>query len=156
MKVLKRKERVFKDGIRFTYKLMENGEGRRRFVFPSGDRVSRTDASNWGLTDSKFPWQDIHYHRGLTEHYFVQRGWVVFLFEKEARLEWQKVEAGGHICFEPNVPHAVLMGPEAVMATMLVGIPVGNPNRKNDDWWPFERHVYIWELEMLRVEGALA
>jgi hypothetical protein len=157
MEVLDRDDVVFAGGGSFTYKKMGNGEERRRVVFPAGTRVSETIAADWNPVPGMFPWQDAHYHEGLTEHYFVQHGWVGFLFETNGKLQWKKVEAGSHICFDPKVPHAVLMGPKSVMATILVGISIGNPDRKNDDWWPAADFAgYAWELEKLRVEETIA
>ena len=153
MEVLERDDVDLAGGGDFTYKKMANGEERRRVRFPAGTRVSETVAEDWDSVEGNFPWQDAHYHRGLTEHYFVQSGWVGFLFEKDRKLQWQKVETGGHVCFLPKVPHMVLMGPEAVMATLLIGTPVGNPDRKGDDWWPAVDFAgYAWELEKIRVE----
>lgn len=128
---------------------MENGEERRRVIFPSGVRVSETLASHWEKEDG-FPWQDVHYHRGLTEHYLVQYDWVGFLFEKDTRLVWQVVQAGEHIMFSPGEPHLVLMGPGSVMVTTLLGVPVGNPDRNGEDWWSYDD--YAWDVERMRIE----
>ena len=138
-------------GGTFTFKEMPNGEMRRRFVSPNGTRMSETVGPDWDSTEGNFPWQDAHYHRGLTEHYFVQSGWVGFLFEKDGKLQWQRVETGGHICFPPLVAHKVLMGPQAVMATLLLGTSIGNSERKEDDWWPVPNE-YLWELEKIKIE----
>lgn len=135
MIVIDRADVALGGGGAFTYKKMGNGEERRRIVFLAGTRVSETVAADWMKGDG-FPWQDAHYHKGLTEHYFVQAGWVMFLFENNNRPEGKRVEAGGHIFFLPEIPHTVLMGPKSVMATLLIGSPIGNPDRKDDDWWP--------------------
>ncbi len=156
MEVLERDDVDLAGGGNFTYKKMANGEERRRVVFPAGTRVSETAATDWDPADGEFPWQDAHYHVGLTEHYFVQYGWVGFLFEEGGKFTWRQLYEDDHICFTPKVPHAVLMGPGAVMATMLVGTPIGNPDRKNDDWWPSQHTAGIWELEKIRVEATLA
>lgn len=136
MSSLPREDVKLPHGGVFTFKQMPNGEERRRLVTPSGGRMSETVGPNWKPVSGELPWQDNHYHCGLTEHYIVRHGWAVFLFIENKEKKWRRLEAGGHIFFEPMIPHVVLMGPEAVIATVLVGTPIGNPDRNGEDWWP--------------------
>ena len=151
MEVVRLRKKRLPEGGLFQYKEMENGEERRRVTFPFGARVSETSASEWNPATDTFPWQDAHYHQGLTEHYLVQFGWAGFLFLKGDQPVWEILKDGQHIVFLPLVPHVVLMGPGSVMVTITVGEPMGNPDRKGDDWWPYDDPILA--IERLRLEA---
>jgi hypothetical protein len=138
MSSLPREDLNFQQGGTYTFKQMPNGEERRRLVTPYGSRMIETKAPHWDPLADVFPWQDAHLHKGLTEHYIINTGWVDFLFLEGDQSAWQILSAGQHIVFPPLVPHVVLMGPDAVMVTVTQGNPVGNPDRNNEDWWPFD------------------
>jgi mannose-6-phosphate isomerase-like protein (cupin superfamily) len=154
MEVLDRADVELPGGGRFTLKKMGNGEERRRIVSPAGTRLSETIASDWVKGDG-FPWQDAHYHKGRTEHYIVQSGWVTFLFQKEHDhffIGWETLNEGASLVFPPQTPHIVLMGPRAVMTTVLTGTGIGNPERNGEDWWPFVPSPWASVIESVEVE----
>ena len=144
MEVTKRVDEELPDGTLYTKKVMENGEERTRIIFPGGMSISTTVADDWSPQLKVMPWQDPHFHGGyvaeggLTEVYTQVEGWSAYIWQGEngvlARVILDK--AGETINFKPRVPHRVLLGPKAAISTQVFGVPVGNPDRKNNDWWP--------------------
>lgn len=156
MEVLNRADVDLAGGNRFSYKEMANGEIRNRLVFATGNRVSETVAEEWGLEGEMYPWQDAHFHRGQTEYYLLTQGWVIFLFEEKGALYHIRPSVGHMISFPPRTAHTVLLGTGAVMVTLLTGQSVGNPDRKNEDWWPaVDYAAYSWELKKAEIEETL-
>ncbi len=139
MKAIERIDEEMPDGTIFTKKKMDNGEVRTRVKYKNGFSISGTESSYWSPGDNGYPWQDSHFHVGLIEVYTQIEGWSVYIFQDpisnviESRI---LKNSGDTIVFRPGVPHSVLLGPGAIISTQLFGEPVGNPDRKNNDWWP--------------------
>ena len=139
---------------------MDNDEYRLRIKL-HGTRVSLTLMPPWDLMGDS-PWQEEHFHKGLTEHYVVLVGWAVFIYADKDRtqIECKLIQAGSRpstISFGPGEPHRVLLGPGTIISTRVEGEKVPNPSRKQEDWWPssvtasFPFNI----VSTLRVEGLL-
>lgn len=140
LKVLERIDEELPSGVAFTRKVMENGEIRERVKFPDGTSISQTTAENWPLDTPDLPWQDPHSHGGLVEVYTLIKGLAAFIWKDGKAPSCLLLrEPGATISFLPQVPHLVLLGPEARISTLLFagpGGPMSNPYRKGNDWWP--------------------
>lgn len=137
MKVIERTDATLEDGGKYTWKHMENGEHRRRMVFPGGLSVSSTELAHYEVGNGRLPWQGGHFHKGKTEVYFLISGWVAFVWLSGDGAEWDVLdEPGETFTFLPDFQHNVLLGPDAHIGTAIFGEPVGNPDRKGNDWWP--------------------
>ena len=132
-----RVDRELDGGAVYTKKVMPNGEVRERVKLTSGLFASETRAKKWSFGDEQ-PWQNAHFHKGRTEVYTLVSGWALFMYRRNGSTTKAKVlrNDGSTICFYPGEEHRVLLGPEAVIFTIVFGEPVGNPKRKNNDWWP--------------------
>ncbi len=120
-----------------TRKVMSNGEIRTRIKFPNGITMTMTEMPDWKWQDeAPAPVQDGHYHKGLTEVYYVLKGWMLYVGLIASTRDIHVVEQGETVTFHPNMPHMVLLGPEAIIQTTKYGSSVGNPERKGSDWWP--------------------
>lgn len=122
--------------IDFTRKVMPNGEERERIKYPDGSTLITTKQGPW---ESDVPWQPGHQHIGRFENYILLKGFMLFVFQLGPydRIETRYYEkAGDSISFNPPVPHMVLLGAHTIIKTLQFGDPIGNPDRKNDDWWP--------------------
>jgi hypothetical protein len=134
---------------------MANGEERRRFVSPSGTRMSETVGSHWDLND-EFPWQEVHFHKGLSEYYLVVQGWALFISEHEKLLTTVQLEVGDTIKFDPLVAHVVLLGPGAIITTQLIGQAIGNPDKNGEDWWPVtDKDFRTWQASLVMAEESI-
>lgn len=141
MKALERIDEELPSGVIFTKKVMDNGEIRSRIKMPDGTIVTHTKAKDWSLGVREMPWQTAHLHEGLTEVYTQMEGWSAYIW-KDGKDGNEKLfltilrDPGVTVTFLPQVPHVVLLGPNAFISTQLFGDTVGNPNRKGNDWWP--------------------
>ena len=115
-------------GAKFKYKEMENGEQRYAVTLPTSEWVRTVTGPVGG-------WQNAHYHRGLYEHYVVEAGWMAVAHfhddaEDETRMRvWM---------LQTNQAHNLYLPAGAVINTFKIGTPVGNPDRKGNDWWPHD------------------
>jgi hypothetical protein len=154
MSIPAREDYYLADGTLCKFKPMPNGEIRTSMTDPSGTKISITKIPFWEI-GAGLPWQDAHFHKGVTEHYIVDTGWAGFLFEKGNEPCWQVVQAGGHISFSPLDGHVVLLGPGAILFTAQTGIPIGNPDRQGNDWWPVSEYTArIFASEKERIEAT--
>jgi hypothetical protein len=143
--VLPRVDKVLPDGSAYTSKLMDTGELRTRIVHSDGFRTSRTRSPDWELTDVKsMPWQDSHYHVGLTEVYMLISDWAYFIWlNGEVPCSGILETPGQSKLFLPRVPHVVLLGPSTEIQTTSFGESVGNPQRDDSDWWDVTPDFYL-------------
>lgn len=126
------------------HKVMENGEERCSFALRDGGECIITIAAKTG------GWQNAHYHggpnaliglsdEGLHEHYVVYSGWMaVAMWGDKAGgqlLEIYTVKANDSLMFQPGVEHNIYLPAGAVIFTIKTGTPVGNPEKKGNDWW---------------------
>jgi mannose-6-phosphate isomerase-like protein (cupin superfamily) len=137
----KRFDTSFPGGL-LTQKVMPNGETRTRLKFKTGLISTVTQMPEWKWEDG-IPWQEAHFHKGLTERYVVLSGWMAYVLEVvPAGYTPHQVRAGELITFGSGQEHLILLSPGAVVLTTLMGNPVGNPERENQDWWPAVRSDY--------------
>ena len=88
---------------------MPNGERRRRLTDAMGLGYVLTEASEEG------GWQDSHLHRGLSETYVVQRGWIaVAEISAGHGFKIQVLRPGAIWTALPGVIHNIYMSPHAV------------------------------------------
>jgi hypothetical protein len=123
-------------GLELKHKVMSNGEHRYSVNLPDGSSFILTVAGDEGA------WQDAHRHRGkgFLEVYTVIKGWIAGAFVPGASessqpqlRRWVKGESFS-FC---NEPHNIYLPAGAIIhTTKVAGRPVGNPERKNTDWWP--------------------
>jgi len=139
MDVIERIDDVLPDGVVYTKKQMANGETRIRFKMPDGSSISLTKMGLYVPEAGNMPWQDAHYHKGLAEVYTQITGWSLhaWLLFDDKTLLWGIMDKPGQTrTFFPLTQHVMLLGPGASVSTQTFGDPVGNPERKNNDWWP--------------------
>lgn len=120
--------------LELTAKRMPNGELRQRVRFDDGLAVSITKAAENG-------WQDAHHHEGLVEYYFVLEGWMFLVLHEDvddAEYQTQWIPGGEMVEIALQTPHNVFLEEGTKILTFLLGEPVGNPERKGNDWWPDE------------------
>ena len=146
-------------GVDVTKKVMPNGEKRTRIGLPGGMAISITEMVVYSLDISPLPWQNAHFHKGLTEDYLVLKGWAFFAssFSGEAP-RYEMCHIGSHIRVDPERAHCVLLGPGTLLQTTVHESPIGNPEKKGNDWWPCfdfdariaQEIVYDWFLGGLK------
>ncbi len=135
---------------RFKYKQMDNGEKRHSIKLPGDVEVTYTIAGPTG------GWQNGHYHGGpetragrskdgVHEHYLVLTGFMVMAqieFDRhdpsDQWLELKQFKEHGTVSIPPGLGHNVYLPADAVILTVKTGVPVGNPEKKGNDWWPDE------------------
>jgi mannose-6-phosphate isomerase-like protein (cupin superfamily) len=141
--------------VSVTRKKMHNGEVRERITFADGLVTSRTTAACW-LVEDGIPWQEAHYHMGLTEVYVLLTGWAWFItFDGEMIKRDELVKPGETITFKQNVPHVVVLGPGAQICTTQFGESVPNPNKNNKDWYPATEEVLLLLEQEQEIVGYL-
>ncbi len=111
--------------------------------FSDGPTTAVTQAADWTPDDvSELPWQDPHFHVGLTEVYTLMSGWAQFIW-LQPNIGVSRLDVPGTtITFQPGTPHLVLLGPNAEISTTLFGEKVGNPDQNNSDWWPVKESFF--------------
>jgi hypothetical protein len=144
-------DKTLEDGSVYTRKTMPNGEERTRMRFAVGPATVITRSSDWKPKDgTELPWQEAHYHAGLTEVYTLISGWAQFIWLNPnvgvSRLD----TPGTTLTFQRGVPHLVLLGPGAEISTLLFGLSVPNHERGNNDWWPVAENFFT------KIEGEKA
>lgn len=139
------------DGSTYTRKVMPNGEERTRIRFATGHATVITRSPDWKpKAGAELPWQEAHYHAGLTEVYTLISGWAQFIWLNPnvgvSRLD----TPGTTLTFQRGVSHLVLLGPSAEISTLLFGLGVPNYERSNNDWWPAPEDFFA------KIEGKKA
>lgn len=97
------------------FEIMPNGEKRFRLIGNDNSGYIRTEASIAG------GWQKSHYHEKTEELYIVQRGWVLLLFEKKAKLHMFRYEKGSFFSVPPKLPHTMYLSKNAITHTVKFG-----------------------------------
>ena len=126
-----------------TQKVMPNGEVRTRMKLPDGLSTTITHMPNWKWEDD-IPWQEAHFHKGLTEDYLVLAGWVCIMVLSDNDVSYVRClhhhyvpNAKAHVRIDSGIPHCVLLGPDAVLSTVIRGVSIGNASKNGNDWWPY-------------------
>lgn len=139
---------LLQNGAAAMYKEMPNGEKRYSLKLPGGTEWILTVAGREG------GWQNAHYHggpdalagvskAGIHEHYVVVTGWMAIArfcddAEDGYHLEVFVLQPNQSVTFEPGETHNIYLPAGAVIHTIKTGNPVGNPDRKMNDWWPHD------------------
>ena len=140
------------DESTYTRKVMPNGEERTRMRFATGPATVITRSPDWKPNDGNdLPWQEAHYHEGLTEVYILMRGWAQFIWLNPKAGVSRLEVPGTTLTFQPRIPHLVLLGPGAEISTLLFGLSVPNYERNNNDWWPVPKNFF----DKIKVEKAV-
>lgn len=143
-------------GGTFTHKLMPNGEARSRIVFDDGLATIVTRMPEWMWEGGVLPWQECHCHKGLTETYTILQGWAIVVEHDRIFDERQSPMYRGLVMSSadneivkiyPGESHIVLLGPGAVLQTVLTGMPIGNPDKGGQDWWLGAESMVEWIRE---------
>ena len=125
--------------VELTGKRMPNGEVRKRVRM--GDVTVHVTESKAG------GWQEAHFHKGLRETYTVIGGMLAVAFDgtienasdypylKSAPVAVKLFKPGDSITVDAGEEHNIYLYPDAVIATIVYGEPVGNPGKKGNDWW---------------------
>jgi mannose-6-phosphate isomerase-like protein (cupin superfamily) len=124
-------EEMLARGIKIQCKDMNGGELRTR-LSSCGHDVTITQLSE----DSEPKWQEAHFHKGISETYFVAAGKILMVFEKNGRKRHMVMKEGDVITFYPHEPHTLQLFPGVVFHTMKSGTSIGNPDRNGNDWFP--------------------
>lgn len=122
-----------------TEKQMSNGETRVRARLHEHAVLTITTAAEGG-------WQEAHFHKGLCEIYVPLEGSKMVLAVRDDRGKTSFDLCEGfrpHIVL-PKRHHNVYLPAGATIATMIVGEPVGNPDRKGNDWYPADERFAEW------------
>lgn len=122
---------------KLTQKTMPNGEVRTRMKLPNGVATTITEMPHWDPRDG-LPWQEEHFHRGLTECYLIIKGSLILVYnDGSVGVEYLRSEGVFQSkIFIPGEHHLVLSSPGCVFQTTTYGIPIGNPDKNRNDWWP--------------------
>jgi hypothetical protein len=133
-------------GIETFHQLMDNGEKRFRLIGSDGTSYIRTEASNEG------GWQNSHFHKGLTEFYVVQNGWLVYAeLSVEGKLSLRSMKRGDSIMVHPFIHHNLYMSPYTVTHV----VKYRSDDVIQTDWFPsleldkLTRHIP--ESELLKI-----
>lgn len=129
-------------GYELDGRIMENGEKRFRLRAPDGRNYIRTEAGPEGV------WQNAHHHHGVRETYIVERGWICVAEQSAGGPSVRTYREGEVFTSEPYVDHNVFMPPGAVIHTVQHGEPIGNPDRKGNDWWPAPEAFDQWSKQL--------
>ena len=94
----------------WSFKEMPNGETRISARSPDGTRRITTIASGKG------GWQVGHFHKGMSEEYTVQKGFMVlaYLCPFKKRETWRPVLIGEKVLIPPPEPHNVWLSPGGI------------------------------------------
>ena len=120
-----------------TRKVMPNGQMRIRTKLANGVTTTVTEMPRWDSKDC-IPWEEEHFHQGLIEHYLIISGRAVITHSDGGfGIEFLREEGfSASRRFVPGISHLVLLGPGCIIQTTTKGVPVGNPDKSNNDWWP--------------------
>lgn len=126
--------------VQLKAKEMPNGELRRQVQFEGiPAHITFTEADQGG-------WQESHLHKGLTEVYTIVAGGARFVVRSSGVVD---LAQGMTITIKPGDSHNVALARGAVMSTLVFGEPVGNPDKKGNDWWPADEEFDRWMKEVI-------
>lgn len=112
-------------GMETKHDRMDNGELRFRLnCSADGSSYCRTVAPESGA------WQNSHYHKGVSELYVVQSGWIAYAELNEGKFKLELLRPGESVTFRPLVHHNLYLSPGSVIHTIKYGIAYEN------DWFP--------------------
>lgn len=118
--------------VGLTGKVMPNGEIRRRIDL-GGITVHITTTTEGG-------WQEAHFHKGRRETYTVIEGCMALASEDHnddgSRRDIKLLLPGMSVTTQLEDAHNVYLYPNTTITTVVYGEPVGNPDKKGNDWWP--------------------
>ena len=130
----------------FDSRKMDNGETRMRLKFPNGGGYIRTEAAEGG-------WQNAHHHKGLRETFIVEHGWLALAENYHNGVRHVTVYRSGEIfTCGPGVDHNVFLPEGGVIHTIQYGKPIGNPDKKGNDWYAASPDFDIWS-KALTIKG---
>lgn len=130
--------------VKITAKRMPvTNEFRLRRVYQNGLIVTDTKASFYDA-EKQLLWQKAHSHHAKCEIYEVRRvgSWVFFVWIEDGEMRNRLLtDPDDVVIFNAGIEHLVLPGSRAHFRTYInpaesVRKPVGNPDRKGNDWWP--------------------
>jgi oxalate decarboxylase/phosphoglucose isomerase-like protein (cupin superfamily) len=140
----------------FSSKLMTNGEYRHKLTH-------RYDESAYIRTESgeQGAWQNSHYHKGVRETYIVQSGWMAFAVVGISGKYHVDIYRPSELITSSLLQHHnVYLPAGAVIHTVKHGSPVGNPDKKWNDWYPAHSDFDTWtkgldEQDILLFDGEM-
>lgn len=145
------------DGVLITRKKMPNGETRTRMKLPDGTATIFTEMEEYSWDKSSLPWQEPHFHKGLTECYLVVKGLVCvidFFSDNKKPPRCTRYTIGQHFKMWPGQAHCILLSPSAILQTTRYGSPIGNPEKEGKDWWPYpELDSFISRMHGIRFKN---
>ncbi|MFK3938123.1 GNAT family N-acetyltransferase [Alkalihalobacillus sp. NPDC078783] len=99
-------------GMETNHERMTNGEHRFRLSHVDGSSYCRTEATEAG-------WQNSHYHKGITEWYVVQRGWIAYAERSSTNsFHLTILEEGDGITVQSMISHNIFMSDNSVIHTI--------------------------------------
>ncbi|MEN0642443.1 GNAT family protein [Alkalicoccobacillus gibsonii] len=111
-------------GVATNHERMINGEHRFRLNHVDGSSYCRTEATDAG-------WQNSHYHKGVTEWYVVQSGWIAYAEQTSSKESHLTIlEEGEGITVRPMVPHNIFMSENSVIHTVKA-----TKEKHKNDWF---------------------
>ncbi|WYP27286.1 GNAT family protein [Alkalihalobacillus sp. FSL W8-0930] len=111
-------------GVETNHERMENGEHRFRLNHVDGSSYCRTEATDPG-------WQNSHYHKGVTEWYVVQSGWIAYAeCSSTNTFHLTILEEGEGITVSPMVPHNIYLSENSVIHTIKA-----TKEKQENDWF---------------------
>ncbi|MEN1985554.1 cupin domain-containing protein [Paenibacillus hubeiensis] len=135
-------EEASREGVKTYYEQMANGEKKYKMLGDDGSYYCRTAASSEGA------WQNSHVHHQVTEHYFVQSGWIAYAAcaEKDQAASVSILKAGDHVIVPPGVQHNVYMAPHSVIHTIKFGANTAGDWHASPELDQFTRNLTESEL----------
>lgn len=147
-------------GVAVLGRIMPNGE--RRFSLKIGAvGYIWTEAP----ADRNTSWQEAHHHRGLHEHYIVQRGRVAlaYLYQYPGHQSKHRlVQVYNRLqifTVRPGEDHNVYLFPGSTLHTVQYGDAVANvAKEKRTDWFDADANFAAWtkglsEADMLKLDA---
>lgn len=129
--------------VELTGKVMDNGQTRRR--------VRMGDVAVTITTTEVAGWEESHLHRGLRESYTVIKGRMGFSFEsleEDGERGVMLLEPGDTVSSNPGAAHNVYLYAGTTIGVFVYGEPVGNPDKKGNDWWPAQDDFDAWSKSL--------
>ena len=128
-------------------------ERRVRLRTPQGSAYILTE------TGDKGAWQNAHHHQGMLETFMVQKGWIACASNEEGHRALGIYRPGEVFTSAIGIDHNVYMAPFSVIHTVQHGRPIGNPNKKGNDWYDADPLFDAWTKsltveEMARLTGT--
>lgn len=102
-------------GIYTKHETMGNGERRFRLLHEDGSSYCRTESTQGA-------WQNSHFHKGITELYVVQKGWIAFAeLTTEDKVQIRILNQGKDVKVKPFLAHNIYMSADSVIHTIKYG-----------------------------------